>query len=79
MKQNIIEWIKIKGIGYSEIIITILIDDIQFDSIEWDEVEDQIIIHKFMNDEFDYEINWDDLPNSWQILIYYQLIPPLLN
>ena len=29
--------------------------------------------------EFDYEINWDDLPNNWKLIIYQKLIPPLLN
>jgi hypothetical protein len=65
--------------GYSEIVIDIIIDnDITFNSIELEEEGDQLILHKFL-DEFDYEINWDDLPQSWQVIIYFQLIPPLLN
>lgn len=80
MKKNIIEWIKIKGMGYTEIVITIFVeDDVQFDSIEWDEETESLILHKFVGEEFDYEIVWDDLPNNWKLMIYHQLIPPLLN
>jgi hypothetical protein len=80
MKKKVVNWIKIKGMGYNEIIIDISIEDIQFNSIELveDEDGDQLILHKFI-DDYDYEIDWNDLPKSWQKIIYYYLIPPLLN
>lgn len=79
MKDQIIEWIKIKGIGYNEIVTPIKIgSQVEFDSIEWVKSSNQIILHKFVED-FDYEFDWEAIPNTWQVIIYHQLITPTMN
>jgi hypothetical protein len=80
MKKSLIEWIKVKGVGYTEIVIPMVVEeDVQFDSIEWIPESNQVILHKFVGDEWDYEIDWDELPKSWQLEIFKQLITPFMN
>lgn len=74
MKDKIISLIILLGIDCNEILLDIrLRDDLIFNSIEWQKKSNQIILHKFINDN-DYEFNFDELPNSMKNMIYIELL-----
>ncbi len=73
MKKKVKDLIKITGIGLNELIIDISIGEIIFNSIEYVEDSDKIILHKFEDEDLDYEFDFEDLDEDKQILIYKQL------
>jgi hypothetical protein len=71
MKEKVRDLIKILGIGLYELVIDINLDGITFNSIEWDEEEEIILLHIFEeNDDMDYFIDFEELSNENQIKIY---------
>lgn len=78
MKEELINIIKILGIGCTEIIIDIETDFITINSVEYFE-PDEIILHYFKDDELDIEINFDDLEYEYQRLVYNLLSIHLYN
>jgi hypothetical protein len=77
MKKEIIDIIRILGIGMSEIIIDMKIGDTIFNSIEYVE-PDILILHTF-DDEFDIETNWDSITNYQKKMVLKIIRPYLYN
>lgn len=73
MKKKVKDLIKITGIGLNELVIEIPLGDITFNSIEFVEESDKIILHKFEDEDLDYEFDFEDLDEEKQILVYKQL------
>lgn len=73
MKKNIIELIKILGIGLYEIVMDIEIDEVIFNSIEWTREDDKVTLHVFDGENYDYSYDFDDLTDDQKIIVYYRL------
>jgi hypothetical protein len=70
----VIPLIVLLTINCNELIFDIkLKEDLTFNSIEWLRESNQIILHKFI-DEYDYEYNFDELPNKMKKRIFTQLM-----
>lgn len=72
MKKKVIDLIKILGVGINELIIDISFDDITFNSIEWCEEDDKLLLHLFENN-LDYFFDFDKLKKEQQEIIYKEL------
>ena len=79
MKHEIINMIKILGIGMSELIMDFDLDSIIFNSIEWDNTDNKVYLHIFEEDEFDITYDFDDLDIDAQMEIYITLASILYN
>jgi hypothetical protein len=74
IKKRVIPLIVLLTINCNELIFDIkLKEDLTFNSIEWLRETNQIILHKFI-DEYDYEYNFDELPNKMKKRIFTQLM-----
>ncbi len=69
MKKKVRDLIKILGIGLNELVIDFDLEDFTFNSIEWDEENNKIIRHRF-EDDFDYELDFEELNDDQQLMIY---------
>jgi len=69
MKKKVKDLIKILGIGLNELVIDINLDEVTFNSIEWDEENNKIILHKF-EDDLDYEFDFEELTDDQQMMVY---------
>ena len=78
-KKNLVSLIKILGITCDEVFINIIIDDIQFQSIEWRRKGNQVILHRFLEGEIELEFNYDELPRKLKKEIYLFLLRETLN
>jgi hypothetical protein len=63
IKSEIISIIVQLGIDETELIFDIKLKKIIFNSIEWVKKSNQVILHKFIDDN-DYEYNFDELPKE---------------
>ena len=72
MKDKVAEIIVILGIGLNEIIITMELNGVTINSIEWSPEEDKIYLHIF-DDDLDLEIDFDDVSDSNQEIIFSRL------
>ena len=80
MKHEIINMIRILGIGMSEIIIDFDLDSATFNSIECDEFDNKIYLHIFEDDDnVDLTYDFDDLTNDDQMNVYITLASILYN
>ena len=77
-KKNLVSLIKYLGITIDEVVVDIIVDEVVFNSIEWRRKGNQVILHKFI-DKFDYEFNYDELPNRLKKEIYLFLLRHFLN
>ena len=73
MKEKVRDLIKILGIGLCELVIDINVGDMTFNSIEWLEEEEIILLHIFEDDDIDYFIDFEELSTEIQIIIYKNL------
>jgi hypothetical protein len=73
MKEKVRDLIKILGIGLYELVIDINVGDMTFNSIEWLEEEEVILLHIFEDDDVDYFIDFEELSTENQIIIYKTL------
>ena len=73
MKEKVRDLIKILGIGLCELVIDINVGDMTFNSIEWLEKEEVILLHIFEDDDIDYFIDFEELSTEIQIIIYKNL------
>jgi hypothetical protein len=78
MKEEIINIIKILGIGVKEIILDIDLGFFYVNSIEFIE-PDEIILHSFEDDDTDVELNFDDLEEKHQKHLWLILSVLLYN
>ena len=78
MKEEIINIIKILGIGVKELILDIDLGFFYVNSIELIE-PDEIILHSFEDDETDVELNFDDLEEKHQKHLWLILSVLLYN
>jgi len=60
MKEKVINLVKILGIGFDELIISMELDGIVIDSVEWRSEEDKVYLHIFA-DDMDIELDFDIL------------------
>jgi hypothetical protein len=72
MKKKVSKIIMILGIGLNEIIITVKLNGVTINSIEWSPEEDKIYLHIFDND-LDLEIDFDDISGENQEIILSKL------
>lgn len=63
MKKDLINLVRILGIGCQEIMIDINLGFFLVDSIEFREPDD-IILHHFDENSLDFELSFDDLENK---------------
>lgn len=63
IKSEVISIIVQLGIDETELIFDIKLKKIIFNSIEWVKKSNQVILHKFIDDN-DYEYNFDELPKE---------------
>lgn len=73
MRDEIIKLIKILGIGYTELILTFDLDCGNFESIEYIEEDDLILLHIFQDEDFDITFDFDEIEEDDQKRIYYTL------
>jgi len=78
MKEEIINVIKILGIGVKELILDIDLGFFYVSSIEFIE-PDEIILHSFEDDDTDVELNFDDLEEKHQKHLWLILSVLLYN
>jgi len=78
MKNNVVQLIKILGIGIYELVIDINLSCGNFETIEWNQEEDKIYLHIFHDEDFDITIDFDDIPEEDQLKIY-QVLSILYN
>ena len=78
MKEEIINIIKILGIGVKELILDIDLGFFYVNSIEFIE-PDEIILHSFEDDDTDVELNFDDLEEKHQKHLWLILSVLLYN
>jgi len=78
MKEEIINVIKILGIGVKELILDIDLGFFYVNSIEFIE-PDEIILHSFEDDDTDVELNFDDLEEKHQKHLWLILSVLLYN
>lgn len=72
MKKNVIELIRVLGIGMYEIVIDIELNGIIFNSIEWVKEEDKVILHVF-DGGYDYSCDFNDLSEDQKTIVHYRL------
>jgi hypothetical protein len=72
-KKRLISIIKYLGITFDEVVIDIIVEGMNFNSIEWRRDTNQIILHKFI-EELDYEIDFDELPSKIKKQVYLFLL-----
>ena len=78
LNGKLVSLIKYLGITFDEVVVDIIVDEVVFNSIEWRKKGNQVILHKFI-DKFDYEFNYDELPNRLKKEIYLFLLRHFLN
>ena len=78
MKDEIINIIRILGIGSNEILLDIDLTIVVTNSIEFRE-PDEIILHHFDKDDYDYELNYDDIDEVYQKLLWRSLSVLIYN
>jgi hypothetical protein len=79
MKKKISQIIKIIGIGLTEIIINIEIDNVTINSIEWVQSNDKIYLHIFQDDNVDIEMDFDDLSEGNKFIVLKTLSEIIYN
>ena len=79
MKNEIINMIKILGIGVLELVIDFDLDLGSFNSIEWDKTNNKIYLHIFEDDDLDIVQDFDDLSEEDQMSVYITLASILYN
>ena len=72
-KDEVIKLVKILGIGLNELVITINLDGIIIDTIEYDKKTIKLFVNAWVTDEMEIQINYDDLNEKNQMMIYYTL------
>lgn len=77
MKGEIIKILKILGIGCTELLIDIELKSFIINSIELLN-NDKIILHVFV-DDYDIEVDFDDVDDIEKMTIYQTLSPFLYN
>lgn len=78
MKEDIINIIKILGIGIKELVLDIDLGFFYVNSIEFRE-PNEVILHSFEDDETDVEVNFDDLEERYQKHVWLLLSVLLYN
>lgn len=72
MKKKVRDLIRILGIGLNELVIDIKVDEVTFNTIEWNVEANQIILHKF-EEELDFEYDFDELDSEQQLIVFKHL------
>lgn len=78
MVNKIIQIIKILGIGVNELIIDIELDSITINSIEWIQSSNKVVVHIF-DEDYDIEMDFDDLSDENQLIILTTLSALIYN
>lgn len=78
-KNKIIPIVRIVGITLDEILVDIEIEWITIHSVEWRRSDNKVYVHTFLEDDYDIEMDFEDLPIEDQKLIYTTLAQYTLN
>lgn len=79
MKKKVIQIIKILGIGLTELIVDIELDDsITINSVEWSPSDKKVYLHIF-SDDLDIEMDFDDMSDGNQQIILQKLSELIYN
>lgn len=78
-KKKIIPVIKWLSIDLDEVIVDIFVSNgLMFNTIEWRRSDNSVILH-YINDDLDFEFNFEDMYESVQKEIYMFLLRNYLN
>lgn len=78
-KKKIIPVIKWLSIDLDEVIVDIFVSNgLMFNTIEWRRSDNSVILH-YINDDLDFEFNFEDMDESVQKEIYMFLLRNYLN
>lgn len=78
-KKKIIPVIKWLSIDLDEVIVDIFVSNgLMFNTIEWRRKENSVILH-YLNDDLDFEFNFEELDEKIQKEIYMFLLRNYLN
>lgn len=69
MKSELINIVKILGIGLTEIVLEIDLGQFTINSIEF-RSPDKIILHSFSFGDFDWEVDFDDMDEYYQKYVF---------
>ena len=75
MKDNIKYLIVKLGCGYYEIFIDLYVHNFHFHTVEYIPSTNDIVFHYFDDDDYDFEMFWEDFTPEWQEDIWIQLAP----
>lgn len=60
MKDKVADLIRIIGVGFNELVFDFVIDGVTFNSIEWDPIEDRVLLHIFDEEnELDHDCDFE--------------------
>lgn len=79
MKHEIINMIKILGIGMSELVIDFDLDSASFNSIEWDKTDNKVYLHIFEDDDLDIMYDFDDISKDDKMNVYITIANIIYN
>ena len=78
-KKKIIPVIKWLSIDLDEVVVDIFVSNgLMFNTIEWRRKENSVILH-YLNDDLDFEFNFEELDEKIQKEIYMFLLRNYLN
>ena len=78
MKKELISLLRILGVGLTELVMEIDLEYITINSIEYRE-PNEIWIHHFYDDDMDFEIEFDEIPEKYQRKIFDEIKSLLYN
>jgi len=79
MKDKVADLIRIIGVGFNELVFDFVIDGVTFNSIEWDPIEDRVLLHIFDEEnELDHHCDFEGIDIDKQIKVY-KVLSAFLN
>ena len=79
MRKNIIDIIKILGVGYYEIVVDIDLGFFYINTIEYILLEDKLLLHYFNEYDEDIELDFDEIDFKYKKFIWNLLYVYLYN
>jgi hypothetical protein len=72
MKCKIINLVKVLGCGYNEIVYDYIINDVIYNSLEFDEKTNNLYLHIF-DEDIDYQYDFEFLSDEEKLELYLTL------
>jgi hypothetical protein len=79
MKKEVIKAIRIMGVGTNEILMDFNLSIGLFNSIEWVKKDNKICLHMFSGEDFELNVDWNDLEEDDQLEVYVVIRSILYN